>query len=98
VKDANPYFYLWTSSIMMPSGPRTKRAVSRVACQRTDRDLSTFGAQLFHCRINIVYRQPDMLRPVMRKGRCRHVWFVRVRRRYQHLLATSRIVMRCCPG
>jgi hypothetical protein len=24
VKDTNPYFYLWTSSIMMPSGPRTK--------------------------------------------------------------------------
>ena len=32
-----------------------------IAGERTDSDLGTFGAQFFHCRINIVDRQPDML-------------------------------------
>ena len=52
-----------------------------IASQRTNSDLGAFGAQLFHRGIDVVDRQPNVLKPVMRKRRLRHIGFLRVRRR-----------------
>src|SRR5690349_11520668 len=71
---------------------------SRVAGQRTNGDLGSFGAQLLNGGVHVIDGQADMLQPVCGKegavalsscgcgGAISTVW------------PHSRTVMRCCPG
>ena len=75
---------------MMPSGPRTKARRSLGLGVSGPMAISAPCAQFFYRRIDVVDRQADILQPVIRKGRRRHIRFMRVRQRDQHLLATYR--------
>ena len=69
-----------------PANERQPRP--RIARQRTDRNISSLCAQFFARRIDVIDRQTDVLQAIiweLRRGGSR---VVRVRRRYQHLLAT----------
>jgi len=68
-----------------------------IAGKRANSDLGAFGAQLLHCGINVVDRQPNVLEPVMRKRRRRHIGLMRCGGAIT-FWPPSRIVMRCCPG